>query len=84
MIPEGRTAKPFGSRRDIKTCFMEGTPCLLSLGSFPSSVGVGAFDDPKNPTNKRTAEDVGPYKGFAIPPPMLSFASFVGEDIILP
>ena len=23
--PEGRTAMPFGSRREIKTCFMEGT-----------------------------------------------------------
>ena len=25
--PEGRTAMPFGSRREIKTCFMEDTAC---------------------------------------------------------
>ena len=27
--PEGRTATPFGSRREIKTCFIAGTPWAL-------------------------------------------------------
>ncbi len=29
--PEGRTATPFGSRREIKTCFIAGTPSEPSL-----------------------------------------------------
>ena len=38
-------------------------PLVCFLWFLFFSVGVGAFDNPKNRQNKRTAEDVGPYKG---------------------
>ena len=48
--------------------------CFLLVSFF--SRRVGAFDDPKNPPNKRTAEDACPYKGSAKTPLFAFFASF--------
>ena len=48
--------------------------CFLLVPFF--SRRVGAFDDPTNPPNKRTAEDACPYKGSLFPPWLFSFAYF--------
>ena len=53
--------------RQKKTKIERQNPFFAFFWFFSFSVGVGAFDDPKNRQNKRTLEDVGPYKGSLYP-----------------